>query len=54
MSGGWIMDKKILEVIIHHYKGGPCALVPLLWLSAKNPKRIEEVYEPYLIMQGFF
>lgn len=47
------MDKKILEVLIDHYKGGPVGLNTIAIAVGEEGTTIEEVYEPYLIMQGF-
>ena len=47
------MDMKILEVMIHHYKGGPVGLNTIAVAIGEEANTIEEVYEPYLIMQGF-
>ena len=47
------MDKKILQVIIQHYKGGPVGVNTIAVAVGEEPQTIEEVYEPYLIMQGF-
>lgn len=47
------MDKKILEVIIDHYEGGPVGLNTIAVAIGEEGHTIEEVYEPYLIMQGF-
>lgn len=47
------MDKKILEVIIQHYKGGPVGINTIAVAVGEESHTIEEVYEPYLIMQGF-
>ncbi len=47
------MDKKILEVIIDHYQGGPVGINTLAVALSEEPHTLEEVYEPYLIMQGF-
>ena len=47
------MDKKILEVIIDHYNGGPVGLNTIAVAVGEESHTIEEVYEPYLIMQGF-
>jgi Holliday junction DNA helicase RuvB len=46
------MDKKILEVIIHYYDGGPVGLKTLAVAVGEEADTIEEVYEPYLILQG--
>lgn len=47
------MDKKILQVIIEHYDGGPVGLSTIAVAVGEESHTIEEVYEPYLIMQGF-
>lgn len=47
------MDKKILNVIIDYYEGGPVGLNTLAVAVGEESDTIEEVHEPYLIMQGF-
>ncbi len=47
------MDKKILSIIIDHYKGGPVGLNTLAVAISEESQTIEEVYEPFLILQGF-
>lgn len=47
------MDIKILEVMIDHYKGGPVGVNTIAVAVGEEPATIEEVYEPYLILQGF-
>ncbi len=47
------MDKKILQVMIEHYKGGPVGLNTIAVAVGEEKHTIEEVYEPYLILQGF-
>lgn len=47
------MDKKILEVLIDHYNGGPVGLNTIAVAVGEEGNTLEEVYEPYLIMQGF-
>lgn len=47
------MDKKILEVIIDNYGGGPVGLNTVAVAVGEEPHTLEEVYEPYLILQGF-
>lgn len=46
------MDKKMLQVMIDHYNGGPVGLNTIAVSIGEEPSTIEEVYEPYLIMQG--
>lgn len=47
------MDKRILEVLIDHYGGGPVGLGTIAVAVGEEGSTLEEVYEPYLIMQGF-
>jgi Holliday junction DNA helicase RuvB len=47
------MDKKILKVIIEYHEGGPVGLSNLAAACGEEPHTLEEVYEPYLILQGF-
>lgn len=47
------MDKKILTLIIDHHNGGPVGLNNLAAGVGEEPHTLEEVYEPFLIMQGF-
>jgi holliday junction DNA helicase RuvB len=47
------MDKKILQVIIDHHQGGPVGLNTIAVAVGEESHTLEEVYEPYLIMQGF-
>lgn len=46
------MDKKILSVIIDHHEGGPVGLSNLAAACGEESHTIEEVYEPFLILQG--
>ncbi len=46
------MDAKILDVMISHYKGGPVGLNTIAAAVGEEGHTIEEVHEPYLIMQG--
>jgi len=47
------MDKRILEAIIIKFGGGPVGVNSLAVAVGEEPDTIEEVYEPYLIMEGF-
>ncbi|MDX2283140.1 MAG: Holliday junction branch migration DNA helicase RuvB [Bacteroidia bacterium] len=47
------MDKKILLSIIDKFKGGPVGLNSLAAAIGEEGETIEEVYEPYLVMEGF-
>lgn len=46
------LDKKILEVMIDHYDGGPVGLNTLAVAIGEEKQTIEEVYEPFLILLG--
>lgn len=46
------MDKRILSVIIDHYEGGPVGLNTIAIAVGEDGSTLEEVYEPYLILQG--
>ena len=48
------MDKRILEAMIHKFAGGPVGLSSLAVAVGEDASTLEDVYEPYLIMQGFF
>jgi Holliday junction DNA helicase RuvB len=47
------MDNKILATIIDKFKGGPVGISTLATAVSENAETIEEVYEPFLIQQGF-
>lgn len=47
------MDRRLLELIICHYEGGPVGLNTLAVALGEDRATIEEVHEPYLILQGF-
>lgn len=47
------VDKKILSMMIDHYSGGPVGLNTLAVAIGEEKHTLEEVYEPYLILQGF-
>jgi Holliday junction DNA helicase RuvB len=47
------MDKRILLTIIDKYSGGPVGVNTLAVAVGEEPGTIEEVYEPYLIQEGF-
>lgn len=48
----WI-DRKILEVIIDKFNGGPVGLNTIAAASGEDMQTIEDVYEPYLMQLGF-
>lgn len=47
------MDKRILEAITYKFSGGPVGVNSLAVTVGEEPDTIEEVYEPYLIMEGY-
>ncbi len=46
------IDIKMLHMMIEHHQGGPVGLNTIAASIGEEPSTIEEVYEPYLIMQG--
>ncbi|MCI0406619.1 MAG: Holliday junction branch migration DNA helicase RuvB, partial [candidate division Zixibacteria bacterium] len=47
------MDKKIMEVVIGKFKGGPVGISALAVAVGEEEDTIEEIYEPFLIQEGF-
>lgn len=47
------MDKRIIETIVVKFGGGPVGVNSLAVAVGEEPDTIEEVYEPYLIMEGY-
>ena len=47
------MDKRILDTVINKFGGGPVGLSSLAVAVGEEPDTLEEVYEPYLIMEGY-
>lgn len=47
------MDNKILATIIDKFKGGPVGITTLATAVSESAETIEEVYEPFLIQEGF-
>ena len=47
------MDKRILNVMARHYKGGPVGLGTIAVAVGEEEHTLEEVHEPYLIQEGF-
>jgi Holliday junction DNA helicase RuvB len=47
------MDKRILLTITEKYRGGPVGLATIAVAVGEEPGTLEEVYEPYLIQEGF-
>jgi Holliday junction DNA helicase RuvB len=48
-----VMDRKLLEAIIHRFDGGPVGLENVAAAVGEEPGTIEDVIEPYLIQQGY-
>lgn len=47
------MDNKILSIIIDKFQGGPVGLTTIATAIGENAGTLEEVYEPFLIQEGF-
>lgn len=47
------MDNKMLLTMIQNFKGKPVGISALATSIGENPETLEEVYEPYLIQEGF-
>jgi holliday junction DNA helicase RuvB len=47
------MDRRMLEAIVHKYGGGPVGLNTIAVVVGEEPGTLEDVYEPYLIQEGF-
>lgn len=47
------MDNRILTTIIDKFKGGPVGITTIATAVGEEPGTLEEVYEPFLIQEGF-
>jgi Holliday junction DNA helicase RuvB len=47
------MDRRMLEAIVVKYSGGPVGLSTIAVVVGEEPDTLEDVYEPYLIQEGF-
>lgn len=47
------MDKRILSTIIDNYRGGPVGIKTIATAIGEDAGTIEEIFEPYLVQQGF-
>jgi Holliday junction DNA helicase RuvB len=47
------MDKRILATIMENYRGGPVGLKTIATAIGEDAGTIEEIFEPYLVQQGF-
>jgi Holliday junction DNA helicase RuvB len=47
------MDNRILTTIIEKFKGGPVGLTTIATAVGEEAETIEEVYEPFLIQEGY-
>ena len=48
-----VMDRKLLEAVVHRFDGGPVGLENVAAAIGEEPGTIEDVIEPYLIQQGY-
>ena len=47
------MDRRLLMILIEHYDGGPVGVETIAAALAEPRDTIEDVYEPYLLQQGY-
>lgn len=47
------MDRRLLRILIEHYEGGPAGVETLAAALSEPRDTIEDVYEPYLLQQGY-
>jgi len=47
------MDRRYLEALVEKYRGGPVGLATLAMAVGEEPETLEDVYEPFLVQQGF-
>jgi Holliday junction DNA helicase RuvB len=47
------LDRKLLSTLIEHYDGGPAGLKALAVAVGEDSGTLEDLYEPYLIQEGF-
>lgn len=47
------MDRRLLSILIEHYEGGPVGVETIAAALAEPRDTVEDVYEPYLLQQGF-
>jgi holliday junction DNA helicase RuvB len=47
------MDRRLLRVLVEHYDGGPVGVETIAAALAEPRDTVEDVYEPYLLQQGF-
>jgi Holliday junction DNA helicase RuvB len=48
-----VMDRKLLDVVIHRFAGGPVGLDNIAAAIGEERETIEDVIEPFLIQQGY-
>jgi len=48
-----VMDRKLLEAVVHRFDGGPVGLDNVAASIGEDRETIEDVIEPYLIQQGY-
>jgi Holliday junction DNA helicase RuvB len=48
-----VMDRRLLQVLIEFYEGGPVGVETLAAALAEPRDTVEDVYEPYMLQQGF-
>ena len=47
------MDRRLLDILVNRYDGGPVGLAPLAVVLGEDTSTLEDVYEPFLVQEGF-
>ena len=47
------MDRKILQMVVEQFDGGPVGISTIAAAISEDPETIEGIYEPFLIQKGF-
>ena len=47
------MDRRLLDILVSRYDGGPVGLAPLAVVLGEDTTTLEDVYEPFLVQEGF-
>lgn len=47
------MDRRLLDILVARYDGGPVGLAPIAVVLGEDTTTLEDVYEPFLVQEGF-
>ncbi|MFN8586332.1 MAG: Holliday junction branch migration DNA helicase RuvB [Candidatus Eisenbacteria bacterium] len=47
------MDRRLLDILVSRYDGGPVGLAPIAVVLGEDTTTLEDVYEPFLVQEGF-